>query len=182
MNHQVRLSLISLALKENFVPKVLPVRTKMTSVFQAALLVLFLTKEENRELKIVKNVLKVNSVMQASKKLKHVPTVTIPIVSESDRSPIVSYVPLVTNVTPHLDLFLLQYLVELVFIQLKVQSTVMHVERVITVILIQLALKPCCTSKSVQKEHFAPMILPMTSTMTSYPIWSVIHVLWVNGV
>ena len=182
MNHQVRLSLISLVLKENFVPKVLPVRTKMTSVFQAALLVLFLTKEENRELKIVKNVLKVNSVMQASKKLKHVPTVTIPIVSESDQSPIVSYVPLVTNVTPHLDLFLLQYLVELVFIQLKVQSTVMHVERVITVTLIQLALKPCCTLKYVQREHFAPMILPMTSTMTSYPIWSVIHVLWVNGV
>ena len=133
MNHQVRLYLISLALKENFVPKVLPVRTKTTSVFRAALLVLFLTKEENRELKIVKNVLKVNSVMQALKKLKHVLTVTIPIVLESDPSPTVSYVPLGTNVTPLLDLFLLQCHAVLVFIQLKVQSTVMLVERVIIV-------------------------------------------------
>ena len=145
----------------------------MTPVFRVVLLVLFSTKEENGELKIAKNVHKVNFVMQAQMRPKHVQMVITPIASESDLSPIVSFVLLVSNVIQTLvqHLYLHRYHVVLGFIPPQVQLTVMHVKRDITVTSIQLALKPCCTLKSVRREHTAPMIQLITSTMTSFRIW-----------
>ena len=93
-------------------------------------------KEENGELKIVKNVLKVNFVTLEQKNPKPVPMDTTLIVSESDPSPIVSFAPLVTNVT--LSLVLFQYWHRLhvgqVSIQHQVQPTVTHVKKDTTVI------------------------------------------------
>jgi len=136
MNHQVNRSQIFLVPKENFVLRALLARMKMTLVFRAALLVLFSTKEENGELKIVKNVLKVNFVTLVPRRLKHVPTDTTLIVSELDLSPIVSFVLRVTNVTLSSEQFqfLNQFLVGQVFIQHRVQQIVTYVEKDITVI------------------------------------------------
>ena len=136
MNHQANLFPISLVPKENFVPRAPRVRTKMMPAFPAALLVLFSMKEENGELKIVKNALRVNFVTLEQKNPKPVLMDTTLIVSESDPSPIVSFVQLDTNVT--LSLVLFQYWhrlhVEQVFIQHQVQPTVTHVKKVTTVI------------------------------------------------